>query len=202
MGKKNLYRILVHLHFKECSNCVSISALLDGLSYLATMRDSMGLEPPPPMQDQQPIEEPRAEPSTDPRTDMSRLLEDKDGGSKTDFRPSKGPSLWRCHFCHHDHDNCFPDQDDQIQAGKEGGWLGKSFLHVAWGQTGAPQWPGVIIITKIINIIINNIINIITKIIIIIIIIITTLKVRAANNADYYVSRIGKKESPVRPKQL
>ena len=78
------------------------------------------------------------------------------------------------------------DQDDQIQAGKEGGWLGKSFLHIAWGQTGAPQWPGVIIITKII----------------IIIIIITTLKVRAANNADYYVSRIGKKESPVRPKQL
>ena len=93
------------------------------------------------------------------------------------------------------------DQDDQIQAGKEGGWLGKSFLHIAWGQTGAPQWPGVIIITKIINIIINNIINIITKIIIIIIII-TTLKVRAANNADYYVSRIGKKESPVRPKQF
>ena len=154
------------------------------------------------MQDQQPIEEPRAEPSTDPRTDISRLLEDKDGGSKTDFRPSKGPSLWRCHFCHYNHDNCFPDQDDQIQAGKEGGWLGKSFLHVAWGQTGAPQWPGVIIITKIINIIINNIINIITKIIIIIIIIITTLKVRAANNADYYVSRIGKKESTVRPKQL
>merc|ERR1712141_262894 len=26
---------------------------------------------------------------------MSRPLEDEDGGSKTDFRPSKGPSLWR-----------------------------------------------------------------------------------------------------------
>ena len=85
------------------------------------------------------------------------------------------------------------DQDDQIQAGKEGGWLGKSFLHIAWGQTGAPQWPGVIIITKIIINIINKIINITIN---------TTLKVRAANNADYYVSRIGKKESPVRPKQL
>ena len=85
------------------------------------------------------------------------------------------------------------DQDDQIQAGKEGGWLGKSFLHIAWGQTGAPQWPGVIIITKIIINIINKIINITIN---------TTLKARAANNADYYVSRIGKKESPVRPKQL
>ena len=50
-------------------------------------------------------------------------------------------------------------------------------------------WVNIIII----NIIITKIINII---------IITSLKVRVANNADYYVSRIGKKESPVRPKQL
>merc|ERR1719189_2736906 len=100
----------------------------------------MGLEAPP-MQDQQPIEEPRAEPSTDPRTDMSRLLEDEDGGSKTDFRLSKGPSLWRYR-----------------PAKRAGGW-GSLFFTLLGGKQGQDR-----------------------------------SQVRVPNNADYYVSTIGKKE--------
>ena len=67
--------------FEECSNCARISALLEGLNYLAAMRNPMDLPPPPmlldPMgpPDQRLIDEPRTEAATDQRSELSRLLE-------------------------------------------------------------------------------------------------------------------------------
>ena len=92
--------------FEECSNCARISALLEGLNYLATMRNPMDRPPPPmlldPMDlppppvpydpldqpDQQLIDEPRAELATDQRSELSRLL----GGSSSNLLESGSSS--------------------------------------------------------------------------------------------------------------
>merc|ERR1711971_296831 len=86
------------------SSC--ISALLEGLNYLATMRDPMGQPLPPKLYDQmgqplppklydrtgqagqQLIEEPRAEAATDRRSELSRLL----GSSSSSNLPGTGSS--------------------------------------------------------------------------------------------------------------
>merc|ERR1711971_1186202 len=100
------------------SSC--ISALLEGLNYLATMRDPMGQPLPPKLYDrtgqagQQLIEEPRAEAATDRRSELSRLLgsssssnpletssnplesdSEEDEGRTVESKQSKGPTLWR-----------------------------------------------------------------------------------------------------------